>query len=238
MIPTPLRSSDPATARSLPVLVLADTSGSMTEDGKLAVLNAAIDQLIVAFRRLARPDVEPLVGVIVFGGSGARLHLPPTHVDELVWTPLEAEGGSTPLGDALRLMRVILNDPDQTPTPSFEPNVILVTDGMPTDAWERGLAELDSSSRGRRARRFAIGIGSDRKDDVLTRFAGGKRLGGTGDAGSVDVRGEVLTADQAADVAEYFRYVTDALTLGTAPGPALSHQDLPGTDATIADVEF
>jgi uncharacterized protein YegL len=209
----------------------------MTEDGKLAVLNAAIAEVIGAFRRMALPDVEPLVGVIVFGGADARVHLALTYVDELVWTPLEADGGSTPLGDALRLAGCVLDDPDQTPVPSFEPNVILVTDGMPTDAWERGLAELDDSPRGRRARRFAIGIGSDRKDDVLTRFARGTRRGDTDDAVGTDPWGEVLTADQAADVAECFRYVTDALMPVTAPGLAPSGQTLPSADATIADVE-
>src|SRR5205809_535935 len=46
---TNLKEFTAATARPLPVIVLADTSGSMSENGKIEALNTALTDMVAAF---------------------------------------------------------------------------------------------------------------------------------------------------------------------------------------------
>ena len=57
-----------ATARMMPVIILADVSGSMTAYGKLAALNRAIAEMIAIFA--SEQDARALIDVpvITFGG--------------------------------------------------------------------------------------------------------------------------------------------------------------------------
>ena len=182
--------------RLLPVLLLVDTSGSMSVDGKIDVLNDAISRMIAAFQKLTMPGCEVALTVISFGGVAA-VHLNSTLISEVSWRPLGA-AGQTPMGDAFRLASQILNDESATPTRSFKPNIILVSDGLPTDDWREPLKELGSSEHGKRAFRFAVGIGSDARMDVLTDFAGKD--------------GEVVPAERVELLTEFFRYVTLTVT--------------------------
>ena len=64
-----------ATPRPLPVIVLADTSGSMGENGKIEALNAAMKDMVSTFAKESRLRAEIQVGLITFGGK-AQMHLP------------------------------------------------------------------------------------------------------------------------------------------------------------------
>lgn len=221
-MPIHLNDEEP---RSLPVLVLADTSGSMSVDGKIDVLNQSIARMISAFQELDIPGAHVDVGVISFGADQARVHLPLTHVDGLVWDPLTADG-STPMGGAFRLAAEVLNDPTKVPGRSYQPNLVLVSDGMPTDRWEAPLEALNSAERAGRALRFAVGIGADQKVDVLEKFAGDE--------------GEVVPTDRVELLTEFFRYVTFSVSR-SATGASRSQADLPGFDDFTTDpddVEF
>jgi uncharacterized protein YegL len=65
-----------AKARALPVLILADTSGSMSVDGKISVLNEAIQNMVSTFKQESARQAEIQVGLITFGGDQAEMHLP------------------------------------------------------------------------------------------------------------------------------------------------------------------
>jgi uncharacterized protein YegL len=205
--------------RALPVLILADTSGSMSVDGKIGVLNESISRMITEFQGLELPGAEVNVGVIAFGADEARVHLPLSPVDGMVWQPLTA-AGSTPMGGAFRLATELLDDPTQIPGRSYQPNLVLVSDGIPTDRWEAPLEALNSAERAGRALRFAIGIGADQKVDVLKRFAGSE--------------GEVVPADRVELLTEFFRYVTFTVSR-SATSASRSQADLPRFDDFTAD---
>ena len=64
-----------ATPRPLPVIVLADVSGSMNEEGKIEALNMAIKEMVATFSKESRLRAEIQVGLITFGGT-AQMHLP------------------------------------------------------------------------------------------------------------------------------------------------------------------
>ncbi len=195
----------------MPVLVLADTSGSMSVGGKIDVLNDAIERMIDTLRQVEVPDCEIAVAVVAFGGEAARLHLPLTPVGPLDWQPLSASG-RTPMGQAFELARSLLDDRSVVPHRSYRPNLVLVSDGIPTDAWEVPLAQLDEAEQAKRALRFAVGIGPDMKTDVLRAFAG-------------DL-GQVVPVDEVEMLIEFFKFVTYTVATSVHQ-PVQSQAELP-----------
>ena len=62
-------------ARPLPVILLADVSGSMGVDGKIQALNLAVREMLSAFQDEADLRAEVHVAVVTFGGH-AKVHTP------------------------------------------------------------------------------------------------------------------------------------------------------------------
>jgi uncharacterized protein YegL len=60
--------------RHLPVLVLADASGSMAESGKIETLNTSIAAMIRDFAAEDSAHSDITVGVIAFGDNEAWVH--------------------------------------------------------------------------------------------------------------------------------------------------------------------
>ncbi|MFE7782294.1 vWA domain-containing protein [Streptomyces nigrescens] len=210
-----------AKARPLPVLVLADVSGSMGEpQEKIDVLNECIRRM---FDDFATADVGRgaiHVGVIAFSRGRADLHLDMVPAAEASWTDMEAHGG-TPLGAAFELADAVLRDESAVPARAFSPTLVLVSDGMPTDEWEEALDRLLVSPKGSKANRLAIAIGPDMTEQakaVLRRFVSDEANG-------------VFEAQDVGRIQQYFRWVTVTVTQrakSTRPDrtPVLSPEDL------------
>lgn len=188
-----------ASPRPLPVLLLADVSGSMDQDGKIQTLNRALREMIATFADEEDRRAEIQLGVITFGGTEAVLHQPLQKATELSWSDMEARG-ATPMGAAFDLARAILEDREKVSRRSYRPTLILVSDGQPTDDWEAPLEALLGSERASKATRFAMAIGEDADEGMLRRFLG-----------SEDFR--VFRADDAATIEKFFRYVTLSVSL-------------------------
>ena len=142
-------------------------------EDKIGVLNQAMAGILPALAGLDPAHGQTDIGVVAFGGTGARVHLPLRPASAAAWTDLTA-GGKTPMGAAFGLARQMLDAPGAMPEDSLEPVLVLVSDGVPTDDWEPALDGLLASEHGVRALRIAIGIGTDRMPDaqeVLDRFA-------------------------------------------------------------------
>lgn len=206
----PLEAEEPE-PRRMPVLVLADASGSMTADGKIDVLNDAIRRMVDSLGQVDIPDCQLAVAVVAFGDEEARLHVPMTPVRDLDWEPLTASG-RTPMGQAFELARSLLDDASIVPRRSYRPNLVLVSDGIPTDEWRKPLSRLDDTEQARRALRFAVGIGADMKLDVLRDFAG--------------PLGEVVDVEDVEMLIEFFKFVTYTVT-ATINQPVRSQAELP-----------
>ncbi|MFF9481699.1 VWA domain-containing protein [Streptomyces sp. NPDC014733] len=210
-----------AKARPLPVLVLADVSGSMGEPReKIDVLNECIRHMLDDFAKADVGRGAIHVGVISFSQGGAELHQNMVPAAEAVWTDLEARGG-TPLGAALSMADTVLRDESAVPARSFSPTIVLVSDGMPNDEWEEALDRLLASPKGSQANRLAVAIGPDMTEQakaVLRRFV------------SDDTNG-VFEAQDVGRIQQYFRWVTVTVTQqarSTRPdrAPVLSPDDL------------
>ncbi|MGW9214184.1 vWA domain-containing protein [Embleya sp. NPDC055664] len=210
-----------AKARPLPVLVLADVSGSMNEPAdKINVLNDCVRRMLDDFGKadIGRGAIH--VGVIAFSGAGAYLHQELVPATQAAWTDMDAQGG-TPLGAALSLAHDLLDDESVVPARAFAPTLVLVSDGRPTDEWEEALDRLLTSRKGSRAHRLAVAIGPDMTEEakaVLRRFVD-------------DEAGGVFEAHDVTRLQQYFRWVTITVTQqaqSTRPDrtPVLSPDDL------------
>lgn len=187
-----------ASARPLPVIVLADVSGSMANDGKIGALNQAVAEMISTFAEEDDTRAEIQVSVITFGGKEARLHKSLKPAAEASWEAMSASG-RTPLGEAFSLARTMIEDQEIIPGRAYRPTLILVSDGVPTDDWETSLKKLLSSERASKATRFAMAIGEDADSRTLEAFLK--------DAGT-----RVFAAHEAREIKKFFRWVTMSVT--------------------------
>lgn len=181
-------------ARPLPVIILADVSGSMAADNKIKVLNDAIKEMLDSLSDSDSLRAEIHFSVITFGGD-VKIHQKFAKSSDVEWSDLNP-CGSTPMGAAFRYTKELIENKSIIPSRSYAPTIVLLSDGVPTDAWETPLNDLLSSPRAAKASRIAMSIGaSSMGKDVLKRFMGDSEL-------------EVFEANQARDISKFFKFVT------------------------------
>ena len=137
---------------------LADCSGSMSVQGKIQALNNAIHDCIPATREANNTNAfaDMLVRSIKFS-NGASWHVEnPTPVDDFTWADLEAYG-RTDLGAAIRLLSLELT-PEKMGRRALPPVVVLLSDGTPTDDWEKALESFNATGWGYPGRTVRIAV--------------------------------------------------------------------------------
>ena len=191
-------------ARPLPVIILADTSGSMGVEGKIEALNDAMKEMIKTFSKESRLRAELQLGIITFGGNVLE-HTPLTNISEMegdIFADFDANGG-TPMGEALSHVNNWLENKELIPSRAYRPVIILVSDGHPTDDWEASFEAFKSSDRAQKATRFAMAIGSDADDVMLNEFIN-------------DREAQLFHAHNARDIHRFFRAVTMSVSARSA----------------------
>jgi len=192
----------------------------MQADGKIQALNNAIRESLPHMRAVAdeNPNAEVLVRAVSFS-SGARWHVSqPTPVDGFTWEDLQADG-VTDLGLALEMVADQMKIPPMSDR-ALPPVLVLISDGQPTDNFDKGLEKLMSQPWGKKAVRIAISIGADADDDVLQRFIGHAEI-------------KPLQANSPESLVKYIKWVSTAV-LKSASSPA--SQVAPAAPAADAGV--
>lgn len=192
-------------AKPLPVVLLLDTSGSMSLDTqggnsgekKIDSLNGAVRRMLGTFTREESQANEFLVSIVTFGGS-ASVATSPTPASEFTFRDLHA-GGLTPFGEAIDVTKRLIEDKEQTPSRAYRPLVVLVSDGVPTDSWQDRLDNFIGTGRSAKCDRMALGIGQEAYEGpgraTLERFIAGTEH-------------QVFEAKDAEEIHKFFRFVT------------------------------
>ena len=193
-----LKEFTASTARPLPVLLLADVSGSMSANGKIDALNDAVQEMLESFGGEDDSRAEIHVAVVTFGKDGAKVHQPLAPASKVQWSRMTAAGG-TPMGAAFDAATGMIEDRAQIPSRAYRPTIILVSDGQPTDDWQAPLKRLLGAERASKAARFAMGIGDDADEGMLTAFL-------------ATAEARVYRAHEARQIKQFFRWVTMSVT--------------------------
>ncbi len=135
--------------RRLPVYLVLDVSGSMHGEPIEAVRNGM--QILLSTLRTDPYALETAwLSVIVFDGTARQL-VPLTELLSFQLPTIEA-GSTTALGAALSLTRdCIEREVEKTSAETkgdWKPLVFLMTDGMPTDDWQKGLEAFRKAKTG------------------------------------------------------------------------------------------
>ena len=190
---------------------------SNSRSPSLMALNTAIREAIPHMQKVAddNPNAQVLVRAIRFA-SGAQWHISqPTPVDDFKWADLSAQG-ETDMGKALLMVADQLRIPPMTDR-ALPPVLVLVSDGQPTDDFNKGLRGLMEQPWGKKAVRIAIAIGTDADHDVLQKFIGHSEL-------------KPLQANNPEALVKYIKWVSTAvLKSASAPASQAADADVPST---------
>ena len=186
---------DPPETRRQQVILLLDVSGSMKENGKIDALNESVRKMIKVLQKADETNDCTYLTLIAFGGEAARLVFENAPIAQVIFENLRANG-KTPIGQAFRLARELIEDRSRIPENSHNPTIALVSDGKPTDEnWKTELDSFLNSEWGQRAYKFVLGIGNDADKDMLKSFSY-----------------PVYEAHEAAEIGQFLSYVTESIT--------------------------
>lgn len=160
--------------RTMVLFFVVDTSGSM--DGvKMGTLNSAIEDVIPEIRRISGENADAQIKICVLEFSeGAKWLTPaPIDVSDYAWNYLNADG-ITDFGAACKELNIKLSRDAfmSNVAGSFAPAIFLLSDGEPTDDYQKYLAQLWQNNWFRKAIKAAVAIGDDANKEVLKEFTG------------------------------------------------------------------
>lgn len=181
--------------RRLPVYLVLDTSGSMTGEPIEAVKNG-LSTLLTALRSDPHALETAFLSVITFD-SDARQVVPLTDLASFQEPNLTAQG-TTSFGEALTLVANCIDREVKKSSPEqkgdWKPLVFFMTDGQPTDDWQKGLIDFKNRKTGMVV---ACAAGSGADATLLKQI--------TENVVMLD------TADKAT-IAAYFKWVSSSIT--------------------------
>lgn len=159
------------TAR-VPVCLVLDTSGSM--DGEpINELNEGVRLFFEAVLEDEIAQYSAEIAVVTFGGSAdVQADFQDIHSQKI---PELSAQGRTPMGAAVMLALDLLNsrkaEYSRAGVEYFQPWMVLMTDGQPTDSIEAAVSGTLNLVEKKKLSVFAIGIGEEADMETLKRFS-------------------------------------------------------------------
>ena len=197
------------TRKKLVVFYVLDTSGSMEDDGKIGALNEAMRETVDVLQNIAKgnADAEIQIAVLQFSSGAQWVTEKPKYVEDFYWDDLKA-GGLTDIGDALSELYNKMS----------RPIIIFMSDGYPTDNWEKALQKITDKETGnkwfRYSTKIAFALGKDADVNTLSKIVGNKEA-------------VIQTSDL-----ETFKKMIKVVSANTVLTNSISHPQGQGTSGT------
>jgi uncharacterized protein YegL len=161
--------------RTMVLFFIVDTSGSM-EGSKIGAVNTAVREVIPEIRDVSDENADALIKIAVLEfSSGARWITAngPVDAGQFNWNNMDA-AGVTDFGAACRALNEKLSTKAfmAEATGSYAPALFLISDGAPTDEWQKELDKLKQNNWFKASIKVALAIGEDADTDVLKAFTG------------------------------------------------------------------
>jgi uncharacterized protein YegL len=158
--------------RQMVLFFMIDTSGSMMGT-KIGSVNTAIREVLPELSGIGGSDVDLKIACLNFSTGCRWLHPTPMPVEKFQWSNVVANG-VTDLGAAFRELSEKMSKDKflDAPSASVAPAIFLMSDGEPTDDYQKGLSTLQQNSWYKYAIKVACAIGDDANIDVLREFTG------------------------------------------------------------------
>jgi len=172
----PNMPGEPLSSRPLHFFWVCDVSAKMRKWRKIELLNNAIRDSLPIMKQVAEqnPNTQVYIRTLAFGNDAKWMNPSMIPIEQFIWTDLIATGvramgtALLKIGEELRVLPM----PDQ----ALPPVIVLITNGDPTDDFNKGLHALMSEKWGIKAVRIAIAIGADFDADLLRKFIGNEKI--------------------------------------------------------------
>lgn len=189
--------------RVMTVFFLVDSSGSMEGD-KMASVNIAIRETLPELKEIAEKNADAKIKIacLEFATGIEWMYPEPLDAETFQWRDLVAKG-ATSFGEACHELNSKLSKTKgfmTNATGSYAPVIILLTDGMPNDNWEKEVEKLWENGWFKNAIKIAIciGVSEDKYQEVFIKFTRSKE--------------HVLTVHDRDTLKDLIKYVTVSST--------------------------
>lgn len=158
--------------RQMVLFFVIDTSGSMIGT-KIGAVNTAIREVLPELKDAGGSDVDLKIACLTFSSGCEWLYDKPISAESFQWQNATATG-VTDLGEACKELSEKLSKDSflNAPSGSVAPAIFLMSDGEPTDDWEKGLDKLKQNKWFKYAIKVAVAIGDDANQEILAKFTG------------------------------------------------------------------
>ena len=159
--------------RTMNLFFLVDTSGSMA-GRKIATLNQAVREALPIIKEISEDNADACIKIAVleFSDSVKWMYTEPIDANDFEWTDL-GTNCLTSMGAAFGELNAKLSRNAFMASQAYQPVVILLSDGAPTDAYQHNLEKLKANKWFQAATKVAIAIGDDADKNVLAEFTNG-----------------------------------------------------------------
>ncbi len=159
----------------LPIIYVLDTSGSM-DGSRIAAVNNAMGETIEVLKELGEEnaDADMKIGVLQFSSGAEWVTKGLVYLDDFYWQDLTA-GGVTDIGAALQELNTNLSKKAILSSPiGYKcPVIIFLSDGQPTDDYEKALMKINAENAWfRGAIKIGLAVDDEADVDVLATICG------------------------------------------------------------------